>query len=96
MVALTACAYRICADLDNTHGAGDYLRKHNPTFALREVCKVWVHLWDKRSRIFTPVLAAKNIENGLNKDGVKTRSRVLECISDCILWMAVLSRKVTL
>ena len=93
MVTLGVCAQCIRLDLDSTPGAVDRLRNHDSTYALREVCKVWEHLWDKRSRIFTPVVAGKTVESVLCKDGGK--SNVIEGITDCIVLMFTFATIVT-
>ena len=87
MVALAVCICSLHRDLD-TPGAADRLSKYNAVHTLREVGKVWGHLWDKRFRIFTPVVARKIIEPVRCNSNAGGKMSVIEGISDCVLWVA--------
>ena len=89
MEVLGVSVHCISIDLQCRPGAVDRLRKHNPTHALREVCKVWGYLWDKRSRIFMPAVIERTVEPVLCRDGGK--SNVMESITDSILRVTMLS-----
>ena len=86
--------HNIFIDLRSRSGTVEYLRKHNLTYALREVCKVWGYLWDKRSRIFMPAVIERTVEPVICRDGGK--SNVMISITDSFLRVMDLSMDIAL
>ena len=83
MWALTLCGLSLRVDKDNTFE----MTKSLMTYLSREFCKIWEHLWDKRARIFAPVVAGKAIVQVLDKSGEHYTS-LFSAIAACVSWMA--------